>query len=447
MRQFNAVILPLFIAFAAPLSAAEVTDFTLENGMEVVVLEDHRASAVVHMVWYRVGAADEPPGKSGIAHFLEHLMFKATDELATGELSDTVARNGGSDNAFTSYDYTGYFQRVAADRLELMMRMEASRMDGLRLVPEDIATERDVVIEERNQRTENDPGALFGEQRRAALYLNHPYGTPIIGWKHEAEALTLEDAQAFYDRHYGPNNAILIVAGDVDPDEVRALAEAYYGAVPANPNVTPRKRVTEPPHLAERRLIYADPRVGQPYVVRTYLAPERDAGAQEEAAALTLLAELLGGSGTTSHFAEKLQFDTQTAVYTSAFYSGQSLDYAGFGLVIAPTDGVSLEEAETALDDAVATFMEDGVDTADLERIKMQIRASEIYSQDNIGSLARAYGSALTSGLTIEDVEMWPEILEAVSEDDIMQAAKRVFIPKNAVTGWLMPEEAEEVTQ
>ena len=447
MRRFKAALLPLMFAFAAPLSAAEVTDFKLENGMEVVVLEDHRAPAVVHMVWYRVGAADEPPGKSGIAHFLEHLMFKATDELESGELSDTVARNGGSDNAFTAYDYTAYFQRVAADRLELMMRMEASRMDGLRLVPEDIATERDVVIEERNQRTENDPGALFGEQRRAAQYLSHPYGTPIIGWKHEAEALTLEDAQEFYDRHYGPNNAILVVAGDVEPDEVRQLAETYYGVIPPNPNVKPRQRVVEPPQLAERRLIYADPRVGQPYVIRTYLAPERDAGAQEEAAALTLLAELLGGSGTTSHFAKKLQFDTQTAVYSSAFYSGQTLDDSNFGLVIVPADGVSLEEAEAAMDAAVASFMEDGIDSDALDRIKMQIRASEIYEQDNISSLARVYGSALTSGLTVEDVQAWPDILAAVSEGAIMEAAERVFDRKNAVTGWLTLDGDEEVTQ
>ncbi|MGI9391457.1 MAG: M16 family metallopeptidase [Boseongicola sp.] len=447
MRRFIAAPLLLLIALTAPLSAAEVTDFTLENGMEVVVLEDHRAPAVVHMVWYRVGAADEPPGRSGIAHFLEHLMFKATDELESGELSDTVARNGGSDNAFTAYDYTAYFQRVAADRLELMMRMEASRMDGLRLVPEDIATERDVVIEERNQRTENDPGALFSEQRRAAQFLSHPYGTPIIGWKHEAEALTLKDAEDFYARHYGPNNAILVVAGDVEPDEVRQLAETYYGVIPPNPNVVPRQRVEEPPHLAERRLIYSDSRVGQPYVVRTYLAPERDAGAQEEAAALTLLAELLGGSGTTSYFAKKLQFDTQTAVYSSAFYSGQNLDDANFGLVIVPVEGVSLEEAEAALDGAVASFMEDGIDSAALERIKMQIRASKIYEQDNISSLARVYGAALTSGLTIEDVETWPDILAAVSEEAIMKAAERVFNRKNAVTGWLTLDGNEEATQ
>lgn len=448
MRKLFAAVALLPTLFAgAALAAAEVTSTTLENGLEVHVIEDHRAPVVVHMVWYRVGSADEPPGKSGIAHFLEHLMFKATDELASGELSETVARNGGSDNAFTSYDYTAYFQRVAADRLELMMQMEASRMDGLALVPEDIGTERDVVIEERNQRTENDAGALFGEQRRAAQYLNHPYSIPVIGWKHEAHSLTLEDANDFYARHYGPNNAILIVAGDVEPDEVFALAERYYGVIPANPAIEPRQRVEEPPQLAERRLVYADPRIGNPYVIRTYLAPERDPGAQEEAAALTLLAELLGGSGTSSYFAEKLQFETQVAVYSSAFYSGQSLDDTTFGLVIVPAEGVSLQEAEDAMDAAVAQFMEDGVDTENLSRIKMQIRASEIYAQDDVGTLARIYGSALTSGLKVEDVEAWPDILDAVTEADIMAAAARIFDRDKAVTGWAMPEGTEEVMQ
>ena len=447
MRRLISFVLPAVIAFVGPAVAAEVTNFKLDNGMEVVVLEDHRAPVVVHMVWYRVGAADEPLGKSGIAHYLEHLLFKATDNLESGELSDTVARNGGSDNAFTSYDYTGYFQRVAADRLELMMRMESDRMVNLRLVEEDIATERDVVIEERNQRTENDPGALFAEQRRAAQYLNHPYGIPIIGWKHEAEALTLDDAVSFYKAHYAPNNAILVVAGDVEPDDVKALAETYYGAIPANSEIKKRDRVIEPPQLAERRLTYADPRVAQPYVIRTYLAPERDSGAQTEAAALTLLAELLGGSGTSSAFAEKLQFETQVAIYTSAFYSGQSLDDSTFGLVIVPSEGVSLADAEAAMDNAVAEFLAEGVDSEKLERIKMQLRASLIYGEDSIGSLARRYGSALTSGLTVQDVQDWPGILQAVTEDDIIAAANSVFERRNAVTGWLMPEENEEVTQ
>jgi len=426
------------------LAAAEgVTSFTLENGMQAVVVENHRAPVVTHMVWYKVGSADEPAGKSGIAHYLEHLMFKATDELTSGELSDTVARNGGSDNAFTSYDYTAYFQRIAADRLDLVMGMEASRMDGLALVEGDIATERDVVIEERNQRTENDPGALFGEQMRAAQYLNHPYSIPIIGWKHEAHTLGLADAEAFYQAHYGPNNAILVVAGDVEPDEVRALAEKHYGVIPPNPMIKPRQRVTEPPQLAERRLRYWDPRIGNDYVMRTYLAPERDPGAQEDAAALTILAELLGGSPTTSVFARKLQFTDPKAVYTSAWYSGSALDDTTFGLVIVPVEGLSLNEAESALDQAIAEFMEEGVDAEELVRIKMQIRASEIYALDDIQAIARRYGAGMSAGLTIKDIEDWPDLLQAVTEDDVLAAARMVFDKRRAVTGFVRKGDEE----
>jgi len=446
MKRLLATI-ALAVLAATPLRAAEVTSFMLDNGMEVVVLEDHRAPVAVHMMWYRVGAADEPPGKSGIAHFLEHLMFKSTETLESGEFSRVVAANGGTDNAFTSYDYTAYFQRIAADRLELMMEMEADRMVNLRLTPEEVATERNVILEERNQRTENEPGALFGEQRNAAQFMNHPYGIPIIGWRHEMEGLTLEDAKAFYREHYAPNNAILIVAGDVEPEAVRALAERHYGVIPANPDLESRARPSEPPQRAERRLTFADPRVAQPYVIRTYLAPERDAGDQREAAALLLLAEVLGGSGQTSVLARKLQFDTQAAVYTSAFYSGTSLDDTTFGLVIVPSEGVSLEDAEAALDGAVAEFLEEGIDDEQLERIRTQIRAALIYEEDDIQSLARSYGMALTSGLAIADIEGWPEILKSVTEEEILDAASRVFDRTRAVTGWLTGPETEEVIQ
>jgi zinc protease len=304
-----------------------------------------------------------------------------------------------------------------------------------------------VIIEERNQRTENEPGALFGEQRNAAQYLNHPYGIPIIGWRHEMEGLSLEDAKAFYREHYAPNNAILIVAGDVEPEQVRAMAETHYGPIPANPDLQARERPAEPPQLSERRLSFADPRVAQPYVVRTYLAPERDAGDQREAAALLLLAEVLGGSGQTSVLAQKLQFDTQVAVYTSAFYGGVSLDDTTFGLIIVPAEGVGLADAEAALDAAVAQFLEDGIDDDQLERIRTQIGASLIYEEDDIQSLARSYGMALTSGLTVADVEAWPEILNSVTEEEILDAAARVFDRKNAVTGWLTGPETEEVLQ
>ncbi len=287
------------LMLALPALAETVSDFRLPNGLEVVVIEDHRAPVVTHMVWYRVGAADEPPGHSGIAHFLEHLMFKGTDEMSAGEFSATVEAQGGDDNAFTSWDYTAYFQRVAADRLDLMMKMEADRMRDLQMTEEDVRTERQVVLEERSQRTDSDPGAVFSEQSRAAAYLNHPYGIPIIGWRHEIEQLGREDAFSFYRTYYAPNNAILVVAGDVDPAEVRRMAEEHYGALEPTPNLPERLRPQEPPQLAERRLTFSDPRVAQPYVSRSYLAATRETGAQEKAAALTILAELLGGSPTT----------------------------------------------------------------------------------------------------------------------------------------------------
>jgi zinc protease len=446
-------ILPYMIALAAALpvalpiaaSAAEVTDFTLDNGMQVVVLEDHRAPVVVHMVYYRAGAADEPPGKSGIAHFLEHLLFKGTDDMAPGEFSEVVARQGGSDNAFTARDHTGYFQRVAADRLELMMKMEADRMRDLQLSEGDIETERNVILEERNQRVENDPGAIFGEQRTAAQYLNHPYGIPIIGWQHEMEALGLEDALDFYETYYAPNNAILIVAGDVEPEEVRALAEEHYGPLEPTPGLGPRERPQEPPQLAERRLTYEDPRVAQPYVIRSYLAPERDSGAQEEAAALVLLAEILGGNNITSVLARKLQFEQQTAIYTAAFYDDTSYDDSTFGLAIVPVPGVSLPEAEAALDAAVAELLEEGIDDAQFERVKFQLRAAQIYAEDSVNALARRYGSGLTAGLTVEDIEAWPGVLQAVTQEEVLAAARRVFDRRRAVTGYMkVPEAAPE---
>lgn len=445
MRLALTAIAAALVCVPAVLRADNVSTFTLDNGLEAVVIEDHRAPVVVHMVWYRVGSADEPPGKSGIAHFLEHLMFKATDELVSGELSDTVARNGGSDNAFTSFDYTGYFQRIAADRLDLVMDMEASRMDGLELVEGDIATERDVVIEERNQRIDSDPGALFNEQMNAALYLNHPYNVPIIGWKHEADVLSLKDANAFYEKHYGPNNAILVVAGDVDPDEVKALAEKHYGGIEPNPAIIPRVRPSEPPQLAERRLSYADPRIGNNYMTRQYLVPERDPGDQKAAAALNLLARVLGGSSTTSVLAQKLQFENPVAVYTSAWYSGQSLDDGTFGLAIVPAPGVDLEEAERLLDGAVAEFLEEGIDAEQLDRIKMNIRASRIYSLDSVSNIANRYGRAMSVGLTVEDVDSWPDILDAVTEEDILSAARTYLDRRSSVTGFVRT--SEEVTQ
>ena len=423
-----------------------VTGFTLDNGLEVVVIEDHRAPVVVHMLWYRVGSADEPPGASGIAHFLEHLMFKATDTLDVGEFSSVVARNGGRDNAFTSYDYTAYFQRIAADRLGLMMQMEADRMANLRLTPDVVATERDVVIEERNQVVESSPRAIFREQMNAAMFLNHRYGVPIIGWMHEIETLDKQKALDFYGRFYTPENAILIVAGAVTPQEVQSLAEAHYGAIPARGEMPPRLRAQEPPQRAERRLIYRDARVAQPVVQRAYHAPARRSGDQAEAAALTILAEALG-SPTTGLLAQRLEFDSQAAVFTGAWYGSTALDGSSFNLIVAPSEGVTPQQAEAAMDEVLRDLLQDGIDPDHLARIMMQVRASEIYGRDSAESTANRYGRALTQGLTIADVQAWPAALQAVTEEDVLAAARKVLDLRQSVTGWLLSDDETELTQ
>ncbi|WP_111734743.1 M16 family metallopeptidase [Roseovarius amoyensis] len=445
MRNYLAALCAILFAAVAPPALAEdaVTTFDLDNGMQVVVIEDHRAPVVVHMVWYKTGSADETPGVSGVAHFLEHLMFKGTDTLEPGEFSATVALNGGRDNAFTSYDYTAYYQRIAADRLELMMRMESDRMVNLQLDEAAVATERDVIIEERNQRVETSPGSLFREQMNAAQYLNHRYGQPIIGWMHEMRALGLDDALSFYRTYYAPNNAVLVVAGDVEPDEVRGLAETYYGAIPANPDLPQRLRPEEPPQIAERRLVLKDARVGQPYVSRSYLVPERDSGQQRQPAALTVLAEALGG-GNTSILTEKLQFDERLAVYTGAYYGGTSLDDTTFGITVAPAPGVTLEQAEAAMDAVLTEAAETGIDPDQLSRIKMQVQAHEIYARDDVGRLANRYGRALTQGLTVADVQAWPEVLQSVTAEEVREAARILLDRDRSVTGWLL---APEVTQ
>ena len=435
------------VAFGVSLGQAvadKVSTFALDNGMQVVVIEDHRAPVVVHMVWYKIGAADESPGHSGIAHFLEHLMFQGTKDVPPEQFSKIVAAQGGSDNAFTTPDYTAYFQRVAADRLDLVMTMEADRMHNLTLSQNDVDTERNVILDERTERTDSDPASLLGEQMSAAQYMNHPYGIPVIGWRHEIEGLSRQDALDFYHANYAPNNAILIVAGDVSPQDVLALAKKHYGPIPPSDKIHDRIRPTEPPQLAERRLVLADERVAQPYVARSYLAAERNSGDQKEAAALTMLAQLLGGNRATSVLARALEFDQKVATYTEASYDGVSLDQTTFGLAVVPADGVSLDEVEKAMDAVLDQFLKTGVDAAEFARIKAQVKAEQIYSADNTQGLAHRYGMALASGLTVQDVQAWPDVLQAVTAEEVMAEAKKVLDRRQAVTGWLQTEGAAQ---
>jgi zinc protease len=419
-----------------------ISHFTLPNGLETVVIEDHRAPVVVQMLWYKIGSADEQPGKSGIAHYLEHLMFKGTDKLEPGELSKTVTANGGMDNAFTSYDYTAYFQRIASDRLPLIMEMESDRMANLQIGEDDWQAERQVVLEERAQRIDSDPRALFAEERGATLYYNHPYGRPVIGWRQEMEGLTREDAIKWYDDHYSPNEAVLILAGDVTPERARELAEQYYGPVAAKGEAEPRQRPQEPTQRSPRRIEMTDARVPQPVLTRSFIAPERNPGDQKPAAALTVLAELLGGSMQTSVLGRELAMPGK-ALWVNAGYDGLAVDPTNFVISMVPADGMEPEKAEAELDGALQKFLKDGPDAEDLERVKTSIRAAQIYARDSAHGRAYDYGQGLSTGLTVEDVNDWPDVLSSVTAEDVSKAAQDLLNSKATVTGWLLPAPPE----
>jgi zinc protease len=441
-RLVLATALVLGMAMLRP-AAAQVFNpetFTLANGLQVVVISNHRSPIVTHMVWYKTGAADEVWGKSGIAHFLEHLMFRGTREIPPGEFSKIVARNGGRDNAFTSYDYTGYFQNVSRDRLELVMKMEADRMAGLALTDAVVDPERDVILEERRQVVENRPSSLLREQMNAALFLNHPYGRPVIGWEHEMRGLTRADAVAWYETHYTPNNAILIVAGDVTAADLKPLAEQFYGAIPARA-VPPRLRPQEPPPRAARRVELKDPRVAQAAVSRSYLAPSYAAGEKEHAYALQVLAELLGGAAT-SRLNRSLVLEQQLATSAGAWYDPTALDLGTFGLSASARSGVEIRDVEAALDAQVQKLLTDGASEDEVERAKQRMRAAAVYARDSLSTGARVIGAALTTGQTIADVEAWPQRIGAVTAAQVNAAARAILLPDRAVTGLLLPKPA-----
>jgi zinc protease len=409
----------------------------------VVVIEDHRAPVVTQMVWYRVGSADDPAGQAGTAHFLEHLMFKATDKLADGEFSRVVADNGGAENAFTSVDQTAYFERIAADRLDLVMGMEADRMVNLSPAAASVLSEREVVREERGQVVESDPGGVLREKLMAALYPNSPEGRPAIGTDREIAGLTQAGEMAFYRAHYAPNNAILVVAGDVYADEVHRMAERHFGAIPALAQIALRPRTQEPPRDAAGRLVMHDPRVTEPQFTRLYLAPPRRTGDQKGAAALVVLADLLDGDRVTSVMNRDLVQGDGIALAADAFYVETGLNLQTFGFSVVPKPGTRLGAAEPALDALIAGFVAQGPDPAEVERIKGRRRGAEIFGLDNVPGRANRIGDALTSGLTLEDVEEWPDILQSVTAADVQEAARAVLRIENSVTGWALPPGVE----
>jgi zinc protease len=427
-------------------AGAEVSHFTLANGLEVVVVPDHRAPVVTHMIWYKVGAADETPGKSGLAHFLEHLMFKGTEKNPGDSFSRQVAAIGGQENAFTASDYTGFFQRVPRNHLKEMMSLEADRITGLVLTDDVVRPELNVVLEEQNMRVANNPAARLDEQMDAALYLNHPYGRPVIGWRPEIEQLNREDALAFYRRFYSPNNAVVIIAGDVTADEVRADAEATYGKIADRAETNPRHRPMEPLQEAPRTVTLADLRVEQPSVSREYLVPSESSAKPGESEALEVLAHVLG-SGENCRLYRGLVIDHGLALNAGASYSGTAVDYAKFAVFGAPKPGVSLPRLEAAIDGILAELIAHGVSNDELDRAKTRLIAEAVYAEDNQATLARWYGSALATGQTVDDVRTWPDRIRAVTAEAVQNAARSWLDRRRSVTGYLVKSLQSEDTR
>ena len=415
----------------------KATHFTLANGMQVVVIPDTRVPVVTHMVWYRVGAADDPWGRSGIAHFLEHLMFKATRTIKSGEFTRIVNRLGGRHNALTTHDTTTYFQRVAKEHLRRVMELEADRMTGLQLAAAEVATEREVIKEERRSSVDAQPLSLLNEQMQAALYQNHPYGRPVLGFAHEMAQLSLQDATAFYIQHYAPNNAILVVAGDVTAAEVRSLAEATYGRKTKNAGVKPRLRPSEPEPIAARAVRLEDARAQAPIVLRTYHVPSFASAKPGEAETLALLARILGGDDT-SRLYRRLVVESKLAVQAGADYQGGGFDSGRLSLLALAAKDVTPAQIEQAIDSVAARLVAEGPADAELVRGKRALEADRVFESDNQEKLARRYGEALAVGRTVADVEAVAARIDAVTAADIKRVAGEFLISRRSVTGTLL---------
>jgi zinc protease len=440
-----AVLLLLVVALAGIAAPAQAKvfspeTFTLENGLQVVVITSRRAPVVTQMVFYKVGGTDETPGKSGLAHFLEHLMFRGTKTYGPGQFSAIVARLGGNENAYTTADYTAYHQSVAIDALPRVMELEADRMANLVLDRKTVDTEREVILEERRQRIDNNPSAQLSEMLNAVLYLNHPYRIPVIGWEHEMEGLTAEDVQAFYGHWYAPNNAILVLSGDISAAEAKPLVEKYYGPI-ARRDVPARLRPTEPQQFAPRRVTLESAEVQQPSWVRIYQAPSYAGAKNGQAYALDVLAQILGG-GSTGRLYRHLAVEQKLAAGVWGYYDGDRIDLGSFTFAATPNPGGKLETIEAAIDKEIADLLANGVTDEEVARAKDSLVAGAVKARDSLMGPANTLGVALAVGQTVDDVETWPDRIAAVTRDQIEAAAKSVFDIDRSATGLLLPAAA-----
>ena len=431
----------IFVFILILFSKAVLADFKpqhyiLENGLEIVVLENNRVPAIAHSIWYKVGSADEPNGKSGIAHFLEHLMFKGTDKLKPGEFSQIVSINGGKENAFTSKNYTGYFQLIHKSKLELIMSLEADRMKNIKLIEKEFENEKTVVLEERYSRVDDNPSALLSEQINAALYMNHPYRKPIIGWEHEIKNLNLDDVMKFYEKYYAPNNAIIVICGDVNLDDAVKIAKKYFGPIKPS-KIEKRAWTDEPTQHAPRKITLNSKNTAIPVFQRHYLVPTYTKS-KKESLTLEVFSEIFGNSSTGMLFDEFVK-NKKLATSASAYYYPDGFGHTSFTISIIPKKNVGLEEIEIHLDEYLNKIKKKNFNKSELQKKKKRLVNNTIFAQDSLYMGMRIFGSSLTTGYSLKEITNWPNDIAKVSIDDLETYIPNIFNKKNSVTGYLLP--------
>ncbi len=433
------MLVALLLPVCAHAAVFYPTSFTLANGLQVVVVPNHLAPVVTQMVWYKVGSADEVPGKTGLAHYLEHLMFRGTDNVAAGEFSKMIAAQGGNDNAFTSYDYTAYFETVAADRLPMIMSLEADRMQHLKIMPETAVPELSVVLDERQQRTENDPHGRFQEKTRHLLMPHHPYGAPVIGWKSEIEKFAVSDARRFYERYYAPNNSVVVISGDVVVEDVMRLAASIYGPVPKR-NLSERRALRASSVPQKQHYMMMDAGIEQAQVELEVVLPSYATQKNNEAAALEVIAEALD-SGEVGVLYRKLVMERSLVSGLGTNYDPDARGDAVFTIAATPRPGVEPKKVEAALTEELGKLAETGMDAKAVVDAKERLKRSAIFARDSLMMPGYAFGMALTTGHSVGDVEMWPERLAAVSVDDVNSALRDLAGNPKRLMASLVPDQ------
>ena len=431
------MILILACPFNAGANEIVYHDFKLSNGMQVVLVPNHKVPAVSHMVWYKVGAADEIKGKTGLAHLFEHLMFKATKNMKSGEFSSEVAKAGGNDNAFTHYDYTGYYQNISREKLPMVMQKEADRMKNLILNDEQLETEKLVVLEERRSRIENNPLAVLAEEMNVNLFSGHEYGRAVIGSQEDVKSVTKEDAQVFYEKYYAPNNAVLVVVGDISLDELKPLAKEYYGGLGVS-EIDKRNIAKKVNDIKAKTITHQNERVKKAQWLRYYVAPQYSEDCQQ-CYALTLLSFLLGESRTSVLY-KNLVVEKEIATSVDASYDDLSIGPAIFSISATPATGVKVEALEKEIEALIEQVKQSDFLESDVERAKQLFSAQVIYAQEDFTTMANIFGVLYSVGLDGSYVQKWEENIRSVTPMQIKLVAQKVLNNEKAITGLLLPK-------